>query len=333
MALNDADLFVVQQGNQVYKISAATLSSKVRGDIDPANIPIATETELGAIKVGDNLAITGDGTLSAVIPNGMTIKGQWDPDADAPTAVDGDLYTMSKAGTLNATWGALEDQVVALNDAVIYEGSDWAYLGPIFGGGVISLSGADPIETSGSPETPIISIKASSALGAGSMSQEHFIKLEGIAAGAQVGTVTEVTVTSGRGVTVTDGTTTPNIDVALADKAGYGTVIVADDTALAAGTPLAVVDAAAYKVLDERIDTIEAADTVSVVAGDYITVSEVDGAYTVSADAASETAPGAIEIATLDETKLGVITTHAVTPASGLATYVPRDFSSLSDLP
>ena len=65
MALNDADLFVVQQGNQVYKISAATLSSKVRGDIDPANIPIATVTELGAIKVGDNLAVTGDGTNDA----------------------------------------------------------------------------------------------------------------------------------------------------------------------------------------------------------------------------------------------------------------------------
>ena len=333
MALNDADLFVVQQGNQVYKISAATLSSKVRGDIDPANIPIATVTELGAIKVGDNLSVTGDGTLSAVIPNGMTIKGQWDPDDDAPSAVDGDLYTMSKSGTLNATWGALEDQVVTLNDAVIYESSDWAYLGPIFGGGVISLSGADPIETSGSPETPIISIKESSALSAGSMSQEHYIKLEGIAAGAQVGTVTEVTVTSGRGVTVTDGTTTPNIDVALADKAGYGTVIVADATALAAGTPLAVVDAAAYKVLDDRIETIEATDSVSVVAGDFVTITENDGEYTVNVDTASETNLGAIEIATLDETKVGASTTHAVTPASGMAVYVPRDFSSLSNLP
>ena len=333
MALNDADLFVVQQGDQIYKISAATLSTKVRGDIDPANIPVATEVTTGVIKVGENLAITGDGTLSAVIPNGMTIKGQWDPDQDAPTAADGDLYTMSKPGTLNASWGALEDQVVALNDAVIYEGSDWAYLGPIFGGGVISLSGADPIETSGSSEQPIISIKPAAADTAGSMSSVHFTKLEGIAAGAQVGTVTEVTVTAGRGVTVTDGTTTPNIEVALADKAGYGTVIVADDTALAAGTPLAVVDAAAYKVLDGRIEAVESVDTVSVVAGDFISVTEVDGAYTVSANAASETAPGAIEIATLDETKVASSTTHAVTPASVNAVYVPRDFSSLSNLP
>ena len=333
MALQDADLFVVQQGDQIYKISAATLSTKVRGDIDPANIPVATEVTTGVIKVGENLAITGDGTLSAVIPNGMNIKGIYDPDADAPTAADGDLYTMEKAGTLNASWGALEDQVVAQNDAVIYEGSDWAYLGPIFGGGVISLSGADPIETSGSPEQPIISIKPAAADTAGSMSSAHFTKLEGITAGADVGTVTEVTATANRGVTITDGTTTPNIDVALGTKSGPGVVQVADATELAAGTPLHVVDAAAYKVLNDKIITLEGADTVSVVAGDYVTVTESDGAYTIDVNYATSVAAGAVQLADTDETKTGASATHAVTPQAVKAVYVPRDFSSLSNLP
>ena len=333
--LQDADLFVVQQGNTVYKVSTDTISKKIRSSIDPvADVPVATDSTVGVVKPGDNLTVTGDGTLNAVIPTGMNIKGMYDPSSDAPAAVAGDLYTMSSDGTLNASWGALEDQVVKTNDAVIYsDDGAWEYLGAIFGGGVVSLSGSAPIVVSGNAETPVVSITAAATDAAGSMSAADKTKLDGIAAGAQTGTVTSVDVISGRGIDVTNKTTTPVLELHTATKAVLGTVMFADAAAITNGTTLKAVGADDLKVVADKVATLEAIEQVSVEAGTHTEVTESAGVFTVDVKTAKTTEAGVIEIATGDEIIAGTDTAKAMTPAGTAAHYVPKDFSGLDPLP
>ena len=333
--LQDVDLFVVQQGDTVYKVTTDTISKKIRSAIDPVNdVPVATDSTVGVVKPGDNLTVTGDGTLNAVIPTGMNIKGMYDPAGDAPAAVAGDLYTMSADGTLNATWGALEDQVVKTNDAVIFsDDSAWEYLGAIFGGGVVSLSGAAPITVTGSAETPVVSITAAATDAAGSMSAADKTKLDGIAAGAQIGTVTSVDVVASRGLEVTNKTTTPVLELHTATKTQIGTVTFADSAAITNGTALRAVGADDLKVVADQVATLEAIEQVSVEAGTHTTVSESSGVYTVDVKPALTSQPGVIQIASGAEIIAGTDTAKAVTPAGLAANYVPQDFSSLDTLP
>ena len=72
MALQNTDLMVVQQGGTVYKVSVDQVSSTVLNNLSPGDLPIASASELGAIKVGNNLSINGDGVLEAVIPAGIS---------------------------------------------------------------------------------------------------------------------------------------------------------------------------------------------------------------------------------------------------------------------
>ena len=64
------------------------------------------------------------------------------------------------------------------------------------GGGVTAVTGTAPITSSGGA-TPDIGITAATTSAAGSMSAADKTKLDGIAAGAQVGTVTSVATGTG----------------------------------------------------------------------------------------------------------------------------------------
>ena len=79
MAVSDTDLLLVQRGNQPYKADASEISSYVRNQIDVSSpsgdIPVASASQLGVIRVGANLDIDGNGILSAVIPAGLSYKG------------------------------------------------------------------------------------------------------------------------------------------------------------------------------------------------------------------------------------------------------------------
>jgi len=84
------------------------------------------------------------------------------------------------------------------------------------GGGVTAVTGTAPITSSGGA-TPDIGISAATVSAAGSMSAADKAKLDGIAAGAQVGTVISVTAGTGlTGGTIT-GTGTITLDANLAD--------------------------------------------------------------------------------------------------------------------
>ena len=330
--LNDSDLFVVQQGDTVYKVSTSTISQKIRGDVDVSNLPVATTNSLGVVQVGENLEIDGNGVLKAVIPNGINFQGPFDPAGDAPAAVDGDLYISSAAGTLNASWGALQNQVVAEGDGVVYVTDAWKYLGSLFDAGVVGVSGTAPIQSSGGA-TPVISISPATTDGAGSMSASDKNKLDNIAAGAQIGTVTSVTVTPDKGLSVTDSTSTPVITLAEAGKGTRGSVVFADATAITNGTPLTAAGADDLKVVADKVTALEGADTVSVVAGTNVTVDVNAGAYTVNAKNGSESVVGCLQLASQAEVTAGTDTGKAVTSASVNATYLPRNFNSLDTLP
>ena len=84
------------------------------------------------------------------------------------------------------------------------------------GGGVTAVTGTAPITSSGGA-TPDIGISAATVSAAGSMSAADKAKLDGIAAGAQVGTVTSVAAGTGlTGGTIT-GTGTISLNANLAD--------------------------------------------------------------------------------------------------------------------
>ena len=84
------------------------------------------------------------------------------------------------------------------------------------GGGVTAVTGTAPITSSGGA-TPDIGISAATVSAAGSMSAADKAKLDGIAAGAQVGTVTSVATGTGlTGGTIT-GTGTISLNANLAD--------------------------------------------------------------------------------------------------------------------
>lgn len=94
------------------------------------------------------------------------------------------------------------------------------------GGGVTAVTGTAPITSSGGA-TPDIGISAATVSAAGSMSAADKAKLDGIAAGAQVGTVTSVDVAGGVGLTSTgspitgSGTITVDLDNTAVTPASY----------------------------------------------------------------------------------------------------------------
>ena len=337
MALQTQDLLVVQQGGSVYKLSVGTLSDKVLDQLTSDKLPIATASELGAIKVGNNLTIDSNtGVLDAVIPAAMSFKGMIRADATAPTGAPGDLYLFETGGTLDSSWGAIQGQVVQVNDAVVFEESgDWDYLGGIFGVGVTSIAAALPISIDNSnPSTPVISINAATDTDAGSMSASDKDKLNNIQPFADIGTVTEVKVAADSGLTVSNGSTIPVIGLEHATTGAYGSVVLADASALVAGTKGAVTDAEQYKVLTDRLDIVEAIPETVVNGAGAIEVNETPlGTFGVSIKNSSATERGSIQIATSDEVDAAADLIKAVTPKTVADHYLPLDWSKLGNLP
>lgn len=99
------------------------------------------------------------------------------------------------------------------------------------GGGVTAVTGTAPITSSGGA-TPDIGITAATTSAAGSMSAADKTKLDGIAAGAQVGTVTNVA--TGTGLTGGDitGSGTISLDANLADLNNVAATVPTDGQVL-----------------------------------------------------------------------------------------------------
>jgi hypothetical protein len=192
MALSDTDLLLVQRGTVPYKTTADELASYSNTKIelgDGKDVPIASTSQLGVIKVGANLDIEVDGTLNAVIPAGLTYKGTWTDANNPPTPADnGDFYIWDGAdGTplTNALWGAANGQTVNEGDRLFYDGNSWAII-TSGGGGLTEITGTSPIVVS-----PVVdgeqdvSMPKADASTDGYMPKEAFSKLDGIEGGAE----------------------------------------------------------------------------------------------------------------------------------------------------
>jgi hypothetical protein len=150
MALQQNDLFVVQQGAVVKSVDYATLSAGVNSQITDTDLPIATAGTLGAIRVGANLAIDPtSGILDATLPPAINFKGNIDPTQPAPAASAGDAYIVSNDGIFDVSFQNIAGTQGNVGDVCIFEGapgSEWDLISGLFGVGVISVRGTAPIK-------------------------------------------------------------------------------------------------------------------------------------------------------------------------------------------
>jgi hypothetical protein len=167
MALQAGDLFVVNRAGTSYKLDYTALHTAVA-----YTLPQASGTVIGGIKVGSNLAIAADGTLSANLPGALIYKGTIAATAAPPASpASGDVWIMSSAGTINgAGWGTLAGTAVNTGDMLIYAGTRWDHIGSAGGaGGVTSVRGTAPITVTGAAGAPVIGINDASPTGKGAV--------------------------------------------------------------------------------------------------------------------------------------------------------------------
>lgn len=156
MALQAGDLFVVNRAGTSYKLDYSALKTAVA-----YTLPTSSGTVLGGVKVGANLAIDGNGVLSANLPGALIYKGTIAPTAAAPSGPSsGDVYLTTAAGTLtDASWGTLTGTSVNAGDMLIYAGTAWDHVGSSGGSsGVTSVTGTAPIAVTGTAAAPVVGI-------------------------------------------------------------------------------------------------------------------------------------------------------------------------------
>jgi len=165
MALQGTDLFVVNRAGTSYKVDYTTIKNALA-----YTLPQATGTTIGGVKVGANLAIASDGTLSANLPGALVYKGTIAATASAPTSpASGDVYILSSAGTLTGpTWGTLAGTSVNAGDMLIYAGTSWDHVGSTAAtGGVTGVTGTAPINVTGTAAAPVVGVADATAAAKG----------------------------------------------------------------------------------------------------------------------------------------------------------------------
>lgn len=151
-------------------------------------LPVATADVLGGIKVGDGLAITGDGELSTNITGGVVYMGETDVTGVAPASVAGHQYLNTVEGTADGSWTGIAGETVSDGVMVISDGSEWAV---ISGGssGVVSVTGTEPItvdtSTNGADQ-PIIGIATGTEAKVGALRLATDAEVQGKASGVAV---------------------------------------------------------------------------------------------------------------------------------------------------
>ena len=230
MAVSDTDLLLVQRGTVPYKTTADEIASYTNNKIElgtDKDIPIASASQLGVIKVGTNLDIAADGTLSAVIPAGLTYKGPWTDANNPPSpAVNGDFYIWDAAdATLNnALWGSANGETVTEGDRLFYDGTSWTIISGGGGGGLTEITGTAPVVVSAIADgEQDVSMPAATASNDGYMPKEAFEKLEGIEAGGEVNvdpTQTYTAAADSGTLTLTPGGDTTVLPIATDSAAG-----------------------------------------------------------------------------------------------------------------
>lgn len=136
-------------------VSAANLKSSLY------ELPVATSTVLGGIKVGDHLAITPDGVLSVNMPGALTYRGAVNVTEPAPAdPQQGDVYIAEPGGTAHSSWTGIAGSNILDNALLLYNGSEWDAADLAVETGVIDINGTDPITVDKTnPKQPLIGVK------------------------------------------------------------------------------------------------------------------------------------------------------------------------------
>jgi hypothetical protein len=165
---------------------------------DPADlslIPIASASQLGVVRVGNNLNINSStGVLDAVIPSGLEYRGLWGDAVNPPTPVQNGYFWFWNGGnssTLGANWGAASGTVINDGDEILYNGTQFDILAQ-GSGGIQGVTGTSPVivDSVTNPSQPDISVRVAADTGgnvyvSGVMSAADKEKLDGITAGAE----------------------------------------------------------------------------------------------------------------------------------------------------
>ena len=187
MALSDTDLLLVQRGNVPHKATADQLASYTNSKIElgtSKDIPIASGSTLGVIKVGTNLEIDAAGTLSAVLPAGTSYEGIWTDASTPPTATVSGQFWIWEGGNAtlnNALWGTANGSAVSDNDRLLYDGASFDLLPAGGGGGLTDITGTAPIVVSPvSDGEQDVSMPAATDSNDGYMTKEAFAQLDSL---------------------------------------------------------------------------------------------------------------------------------------------------------
>ena len=236
MAVQNDDLLLVQRANTPFRETTANLATFINGEITSggtgADVPTASASVQGVVRVGNNLTIDGNGILDAIIPSGLEFQGVWNQTDTVPATGDlivGNFFIWNGANgaTLNnAAWGTANNQTVNSSDRLMWALGDNFQIIPLAvgGGGVQAVTGTAPISVSNAdPDEPDISISAATTTDAGSMSGADKTKLDGIDSGAQVNvnpTMAYTTAAAQGTLTLTPGGDTTILPIATTDDAG-----------------------------------------------------------------------------------------------------------------
>lgn len=254
MAVSDSDLLLVQRGTVPYKTTADAFANYSNTKIElgtDKDIPIASSSQLGVIKVGTNLDISADGTLSAIIPAGLEYRGTWSSATTLPSPLaDGYFWIWDgpDATLNNASWNTANGSDVVEGDRLFYDGTDWSVISGGGGGGLKEITGTAPVVVSAIADgKQDVSMPAANASQDGYMPKEAWEKLDGIENGAEKNVDPTQTYTAGADngtLTLTPGgdtTVVPLVDDTNAGLMSPADKVILDNLVTSPGGVLSLV--------------------------------------------------------------------------------------------
>ena len=227
MAVTNTDLLLVQRGSTPMKAEASVVATYVKDQVDASDIEIASASQLGVIRVGQNLDIDpATGVLDAILPAGLEYQGVWVDPNTVPSTLQNGYFWIWDGGngvTLNnAAWGAANGTVMNDGDKLFYDGSQFDVV-PVADAGVMRVDGTAPIQVDNTtdPAHPNVSITLATDTADGAMSSSDKAKLDTIEAGAEVNVAQNLSYDSASNrVEIDGGGTNATIPVATASNDG-----------------------------------------------------------------------------------------------------------------
>lgn len=229
MALTNTDLLLVQRGSTPHKTEASVLATYVKNEVDASDIEIASASQLGVIRIGQNLDINpATGVLDAILPAGLEYQGVWVDPNTVPTNLQNGYFWIWDGGNSvslnNSGWGLANGTVMNDGDKIFYDGAQFDVV-PVADAGVMRVDGTAPIQVDNTtdPAHPNVSIDNATDTSDGAMSAADKAKLDSIQAGAESNVAQNLTYASSANsgvVEIDGGGTNATIPVATAAIAG-----------------------------------------------------------------------------------------------------------------